>query len=315
MSSTVDRSTRSCPPGIILENTFAFSGPHLLTSLPSWKAEEYSRSLTMAPASVPAGHTPYSWHDAGGSSVPPGHTVFSWGSPTSLAAEQSETEESRRLQALLDELADCDARLTALEAKATDSSADNAQVAPAAPAFFPPENQWLRFGNCSATVAPGSQLDLAGKHASNAKASRAAATAKEAAPNPQPEPQPKPAEPKPPLAQPEQPASPQPKPPPAQPEQPASPQPEPEPQPELQPEPKAWVDDGAFVGCMECQLEFWFFRWRHHCRGCGRLLCDNCSTARIGFATVITATGVRQGVPTETYRACENCVGAGSTLT
>ena len=258
----------------------------------------------MAPdrAGVPVGHTPYSWHEAGGSSVPPGHTVFSWGAPTSLAAEQSETEESRRLEELLQELADCDVRLTALEAKATDSSADNAHVAPT-PAFFPPENQWLRFGNCSATVAPGSQLDLAVKHTTNAKASGASATAKEPAPNPQLEPQPKQVESEPQIAQPEQPASP-------------LPEPEPQPdQPEAQLEPKVWVDDGAFVGCMECQLEFWFFRWRHHCRGCGRLLCDNCCTARIGFETVITATGVRQGVPTEKYRACESCVAAGSTLT
>jgi hypothetical protein len=58
---------------------------------------------------------------------------------------------------------------------------------------------------------------------------------------------------------------------------------------------------------MACKLEFWLFRWRHHCRGCGQLLCDSCSTSRVAFDQVITAEGVQQGVPGETYRACADC--------
>ena len=282
----------------------------------------------MAPerVSVPVGHTPYSWHHSGESPTPPGHTVFSWGEPTSVSSEPPATEPDeagRRLAALLQELADCDARLSALEAKDNATTAKKADSA-APPAFFPPETQWLRFGNCSATVAPGSQLDSAMDAANNAKAplrsnaSPQSAPAepelksmqpeKAAPPEPQPEPEPQ--------TEPEEKSTPQPhsEPQPALPEQ-AAPQPTPEPAPE----PKSdlvWVEDGAFVGCMECNAEFWFFRWRHHCRGCGRLLCDSCSTARIGFETVITAAGVQQGAPGETHRACKNCVaGRRSTLT
>jgi hypothetical protein len=217
---------------------------------------------------VPVGHTPYSWHHSVESSTPPGHTVFSWGEPTSVSASapcEAETDEAgRRLAALLQELEDCDVRLSALEAKDNESPANTAD-ATAAPAFFPPETQWLRFGNCSATVAPGSKLDSAIVAANNAKATQATAAAKEASLRPSPPSQPT-TDPEPKSVQPEKASPPQPEPEPEpQPEIPekTAPQPTPEPAPEPTPEPKqndlVWVDDGAFVGCMECQGEFWLF--------------------------------------------------------
>jgi hypothetical protein len=244
-------------------------------------------------ARTPIGHTAYSW--AGDtdkpSSVPPGHTPFSWhvgpAGDTSEAAPAAESEDPR-LTALLKELAVCDARLTALEAKAADSP-DVATT----PAFFPQETQWLRFGNCSGTAAAAAPT-VTGAHAI-AEAASTPASAAEAEPELQPQPEPQP----------------QPGPGPGPGSGPALVlELKPEPEPELEPEPEAgltWVSDEAFVGCMACKLEFWLFRWRHHCRGCGQLLCDSCSTSRVAFDQVIAAEGVQQGVPGETYRACADC--------
>jgi len=43
------------------------------------------------------------------------------------------------------------------------------------------------------------------------------------------------------------------------------------------PRPKTWVPDKKYKDCMICHVEFTFFNRKHHCRNCGKLLCDDCT--------------------------------------
>ena len=38
-----------------------------------------------------------------------------------------------------------------------------------------------------------------------------------------------------------------------------------------------WVDDNKETNCFGCKTFFNMFRRKHHCRGCGRIFCSNCS--------------------------------------
>ena len=44
-----------------------------------------------------------------------------------------------------------------------------------------------------------------------------------------------------------------------------------------------WVEDDAYSACMHCQFEFTLFNRRHHCRHCGLLLCDECTSTMIAL--------------------------------
>ncbi|XP_057319209.1 myotubularin-related protein 3 isoform X1 [Microplitis mediator] len=46
---------------------------------------------------------------------------------------------------------------------------------------------------------------------------------------------------------------------------------------ELGPAPTLWVPDHAVNRCMGCDTEFWLGRRKHHCRGCGKIFCADCS--------------------------------------
>lgn len=46
---------------------------------------------------------------------------------------------------------------------------------------------------------------------------------------------------------------------------------------ELGPAPVLWVPDHAVNRCMGCDTEFWLGRRKHHCRGCGKIFCADCS--------------------------------------
>lgn len=37
-----------------------------------------------------------------------------------------------------------------------------------------------------------------------------------------------------------------------------------------------WVHNEEISACLNCNLEFGFFRWKHHCRTCGNLICMKC---------------------------------------
>lgn len=41
-----------------------------------------------------------------------------------------------------------------------------------------------------------------------------------------------------------------------------------------------WVDDDAANACLICRAVFSFTNRKHHCRQCGRIVCDPCSQNR-----------------------------------
>lgn len=42
----------------------------------------------------------------------------------------------------------------------------------------------------------------------------------------------------------------------------------------------AWEDDESFANCHECTAKFHEFNRRHHCRMCGKIFCNDCSSQR-----------------------------------
>jgi hypothetical protein len=58
-----------------------------------------------------------------------------------------------------------------------------------------------------------------------------------------------------------------------------------------------WEPDDARKHCYMCEADFNFFRRRHHCRKCGKLVCNSCSKQRV----LLRQTKQRQ-------RACDVCV-------
>lgn len=42
-----------------------------------------------------------------------------------------------------------------------------------------------------------------------------------------------------------------------------------------------WIKDDAATGCMLCTNQFTTFRRRHHCRGCGNVVCAKCSSKKV----------------------------------
>eukprot|EP00013_Stygamoeba_regulata_P010449 CAMPEP_0177687774 /NCGR_PEP_ID=MMETSP0447-20121125/34316_1 /TAXON_ID=0 /ORGANISM="Stygamoeba regulata, Strain BSH-02190019" /LENGTH=104 /DNA_ID=CAMNT_0019198055 /DNA_START=205 /DNA_END=519 /DNA_ORIENTATION=+ len=59
-----------------------------------------------------------------------------------------------------------------------------------------------------------------------------------------------------------------------------------------------WVPDEKVQACQRCAKPFSFTNRRHHCRCCGKVVCDDCSKSRIplpqyGFLDPV--------------RACSNC--------
>lgn len=68
--------------------------------------------------------------------------------------------------------------------------------------------------------------------------------------------------------------------------------------PEQPPAQKDWVPDTQQSVCMVCQRErFTMFNRRHHCRRCGRLVCQACSERKMAV----------EGCPGEDVRVCDQC--------
>ena len=66
---------------------------------------------------------------------------------------------------------------------------------------------------------------------------------------------------------------------------------------------RQWQHDADVDACGACHMVFTFFRRRHHCRACGRVLCDACTRTRLVFAD----TGGR-GINARPQRVCQACV-------
>ena len=67
-----------------------------------------------------------------------------------------------------------------------------------------------------------------------------------------------------------------------------------------------WKSDNKSSSCDSCAIPFTFFRRRHHCRNCGDIFCNTCSTRR--------RQGVRGYGPLERVRVCDRCAHVGMSL-
>jgi hypothetical protein len=60
-----------------------------------------------------------------------------------------------------------------------------------------------------------------------------------------------------------------------------------------------WQPDGTATACARCNASFGLFRLRHHCRNCGKLVCDDCSKKRTKI--------INLGYDEEAVRVCDGC--------
>lgn len=63
--------------------------------------------------------------------------------------------------------------------------------------------------------------------------------------------------------------------------------------------PNAWIPDDSVVVCYTCKKYFGIFRRRHHCRGCGRIFCGECSSKSIALPRNLES--FPDGPPTSTW--------------
>mmetsp|Transcript_36748 Transcript_36748/g.91546 ORF Transcript_36748/g.91546 Transcript_36748/m.91546 type:complete len:537 (-) Transcript_36748:720-2330(-) len=54
-----------------------------------------------------------------------------------------------------------------------------------------------------------------------------------------------------------------------------------------------WDDDEAIVRCNGCLKNFGLLRWKHHCRVCGRICCNDCSLHRYRLCNLEPSAAVR----------------------
>lgn len=70
-----------------------------------------------------------------------------------------------------------------------------------------------------------------------------------------------------------------------------------------------WVPDKESPACNCCKKKFQgvFFMGKHHCRRCGKVVCEDCSKDRQILAEAVTAKGVEKN-PGGKQRVCKTCV-------
>jgi hypothetical protein len=68
--------------------------------------------------------------------------------------------------------------------------------------------------------------------------------------------------------------------------------------------PPEWQDDSAVTACPICLKKFGTLTRRHHCRVCGRVVCDNCSKGRKRLMPVRRTNGAPE---TGAVRICNRC--------
>ena len=66
---------------------------------------------------------------------------------------------------------------------------------------------------------------------------------------------------------------------------------------------RAWQANKAAPACPACRKDFGARRWRHHCRACGRCVCDDCSKRRAAMRAAPESEKV-----VEKQRVCDLCV-------
>jgi hypothetical protein len=75
-----------------------------------------------------------------------------------------------------------------------------------------------------------------------------------------------------------------------------------------------WQPSESVTSCSFCSAPFTVFFRKHHCRRCGFVVCDNCSTSRIRLPINITAskdkfnTSSKNDILSSPVRVCDGCV-------
>lgn len=64
--------------------------------------------------------------------------------------------------------------------------------------------------------------------------------------------------------------------------------------------PRHWVEDSEVKECMGCKGAFSFVNRKHHCRNCGGIFCNSCSSKKVAI--------LKYGL-TEPVRVCNSCFG------
>lgn len=73
---------------------------------------------------------------------------------------------------------------------------------------------------------------------------------------------------------------------------------------------ESWVDDSLVHNCQKCDVEFSFFRRKHHCRNCGRIFCGDCSNHFIKLdhaLNVNTESQIFSAFYSDKERVCRPC--------
>eukprot|EP01048_Picozoa_sp_COSAG05_P005499 COSAG05_NODE_328_length_11337_cov_252.011805_1_plen_594_part_10 len=72
--------------------------------------------------------------------------------------------------------------------------------------------------------------------------------------------------------------------------------------------PSSWMPDEASAVCLRCGADFGALRRRHHCRCCGWVICDSCSSwaplARVLTRRDVPGAGFVRGTQGQLYRVC-----------
>jgi hypothetical protein len=70
-----------------------------------------------------------------------------------------------------------------------------------------------------------------------------------------------------------------------------------------------WIADNQRPRCHACNKEFGVTRWRHHCRSCGEVFCDACSTGRTAVGVPATRPGEADvDLSNGAVRVCAPCL-------
>eukprot|EP00118_Oscarella_pearsei_P023925 m.293467 g.293467 ORF g.293467 m.293467 type:complete len:1642 (+) comp40739_c0_seq1:3926-8851(+) len=80
--------------------------------------------------------------------------------------------------------------------------------------------------------------------------------------------------------------------------------------PEHVPKKEGWTRDESVPSCMVCDSRFSMFNRRHHCRRCGRVVCDACSSHRLSLETYNAPVRVCK----DCYSRLQQCADESSTL-
>ncbi len=68
-----------------------------------------------------------------------------------------------------------------------------------------------------------------------------------------------------------------------------------------------WKHDSEKAACEGCGKEFTFVRRKHHCRRCGGLFCDACSSKKLNLAVALTGENNATAEHVKKARVCDTC--------